>query len=381
MVLPFFVFVVQPRKNKRLPEWVCHGRVLVKSKRVPVAELCLCSCNAHAKYFFGLSKSRAERQIVVTRKKKNTRNTIVSWCRPSGTVLCMLCNKVKTWFSQNTFLLPPCYGQHQHVWQKLDIDTVGCKICGVLHCCSCSKNIVPCQKEFQNDTSVVCLLTGIVLQDSSLFVHNCSKEEYRSQQLLAVNTAHAQACTSKTSLIENIESTRQQISQCISLLLYSEKAQDSRVKECTRLRKKVNIVFSANVTAQHAKRKTVDVLEALESSILFHNKICRDVQVEIPDFSYWEFFIDHAAVVLTSFNLPRQCSTAAKHDNYKNLIIAYIYMARIGLVIKNVQIVPAVPLLDKLLPLEILMWSCFDIPSKIITEVRKCCKRVLRLVC
>lgn len=255
------------------------------------------------------------------------------------------------------------------MWQKIDIDCVGCSICGIVHCCSCSKNIVPCQKEVQSDTSVVCLLTGIVLQDSSLFVHNCSKEEYRSQQSFAHSTTHACTFTPKASLIENIELTRQQIAQCISLLLYSEKAHDSRVKECTRLRKKVNMVFSTNVTAQRTKRKTVDVLEALECSILFHNKICRDVWVDLPDFLYWESFIDHAAVVLTSFNLPRQCSIAAKQNNYKNLIIAYIYMARIGFVVKNVQIVPAVPLLDKLLPLEILMWSSFDIPSKIITEV------------
>ena len=54
VVLPFLVFVVQPRENKLLPGWVCHGRVVVNSKNVPVAELCLCSCNPHAKYF-GLS--------------------------------------------------------------------------------------------------------------------------------------------------------------------------------------------------------------------------------------------------------------------------------------------------------------------------------------
>jgi hypothetical protein len=53
VVLPFLVFVVQPRENKRLPRWVCHGSVVVNSKRVPVAKLCLCSCNAHAKYLLG----------------------------------------------------------------------------------------------------------------------------------------------------------------------------------------------------------------------------------------------------------------------------------------------------------------------------------------
>ena len=43
--------VMQPRKNKRLPGWVCHGRIVVKRKNVLVGELCLCSCNPHAKYF------------------------------------------------------------------------------------------------------------------------------------------------------------------------------------------------------------------------------------------------------------------------------------------------------------------------------------------
>ena len=152
--------VMQPRENKRLPGWECHGSAVVKSKNVLTAELSLClfCVCAHAtltqKYFVGLSKSCVQKQkwplqIAMTRKKKNTTNTTASLCRPSCTVLCMLCNKVKTWFNQNTFLLPPCYGQHRHEWQKLDIDTVGCKICGIVHCCSCSKNIVPCQKEFQ----------------------------------------------------------------------------------------------------------------------------------------------------------------------------------------------------------------------------------------
>ena len=39
---------------------------------------------------------------------------------------------VHAWWRRQgpAFRFPPCYNGHAHRWHKIDIDTVGCELCG-----------------------------------------------------------------------------------------------------------------------------------------------------------------------------------------------------------------------------------------------------------
>ena len=79
-----------------------------------------------------------------------------------------------------TFLFPPMYSGHTHVWKSINSECVGCIACGVVHLCSSPSNIVPCAVEQQDDTSLVCTYTGIVVNNSSFFDPETSIADYNA---------------------------------------------------------------------------------------------------------------------------------------------------------------------------------------------------------
>lgn len=50
--------------------------------------------------------------------------------------------------------------------------------------------MVACEREIQNDTSVVCTLTGIVLNGSSMFDAECSTNNFRINSIQEQNYLH-----------------------------------------------------------------------------------------------------------------------------------------------------------------------------------------------
>jgi len=90
--------------------------------------------------------------------------------------------KIQTWWNLRhlTFAFPPMFRGHVHEWCSISSDSVRCSLCGAVHICGCSQNIIACNIKLQDNSSTVCTYTGIVLKSSSLFDPETSISEYNA---------------------------------------------------------------------------------------------------------------------------------------------------------------------------------------------------------
>lgn len=290
---------------------------------------------------------------------------------------------VQVWWKQNEniFLLPPAYHSHTHKWEKLDIDTVGCCICGIVHICDARQNIVPCCLEVQDDSSVVCKLTGLVTKTSSFYDGTMSTRDYRITSVSMSGLVAAESRKTKSTQGESMEIVGREVKGIIELLLYSQNSQESRKKEGTRVSKKVQQSFSGKISqlvANRSTRGTLCVVDALAESIKTFSAFDRgNVSAVVPPQSDWDWLVAHICCVLTFISLPRQFAITPKNQNLKNLIVSFLYMTKNGLEVSGATFIPKIPLMQRILPLEVHMWSCFKLQAKSITEGENLLKRLI----
>ena len=277
---------------------------------------------------------------------------------------------VHAWWRRQgpAFRFPPCYTGHAHRWHKIDIDTVGCELCGVIHICGEKNNIVPCCEEIQDDTSVVCTLTGVVTRHTSFFSNEISNADFRISSI----GAHVAAKTTAPSSAERMETICRVCREVLTLLLYSKSAEEARQRELGRIEKKTRSVFAhscATLRSRLGKNHTFCILDALEDSIAAQHRFeRRDCSVEVPAADTWEAFISHISFTLAFLKLPPQYAPSPGSENFRNMVVAVVYMAKNGLTVRGAEFIPAVRVLAKILPLEVFLWSSFQVPSKVITE-------------
>ena len=277
---------------------------------------------------------------------------------------------VRLWWERRgpNFLFPPCYPGHQHRWQKIAMDAVGCDLCGVVHLCGEGRNIVPCCQAICDDTSIVCTLTGVVTQSTSFFSNEISNTDFRITSV----GSHVSTKTPVQSSAEKMETVCRVCRQVLEMLLYSKQAEEARQRELGRIEKKTRSVFAASCTALRSRigqNHTFCILNALEDSIAAMQRFeRRDASVEIPPIEAWEDFVSHVSFTLTFLNMPVQYAPSIGSENFRNIVLAVIYMAKNGLTVNGAEFIPTVKVLAKILPLEVFLWSSFQVPSKVITE-------------
>lgn len=251
---------------------------------------------------------------------------------------------------------------------------VGCVLCGVVHRCTAPRNIVPCQREIQSDTSVVCTLTGIVLSETSFFDSECSTNSFRINSIQDTHRAEPQQAP-QSSVTECMSVIRQTGMDMIKLLIYSKHAELCRKKEMQRNEKRVQLSFSQFVTKKRQHNESFTILDAVECAIHADSCIHRRDFADIPPVESWDGLLDHLCFCLSHLGLPKQYTPSIKNENFKHLVICFLYMTKIGLNVHGMNIIPKYEVMQKILPLEVLMWACFKIQSKIITEGENAIKR------
>lgn len=291
---------------------------------------------------------------------------------------------VSAWWKKNehNFLFPPAYIGHTHQWEKLDIDTVGCKLCGIVHCCSFKTNIVDCHREIQDDSSVVCTITGIVLNTHSFFDEQISIENFRHDSLnVENNTAHVEKRMKlRHGHSDFMEVTRNMAKNIINRLMYSTEAENSQMHERMRVKRKVQAAFTKYITSKKDSCDSFSIVDALAVCFTAYNAHSRDHDREKPPISKWNRIIEHICFVLYNINLPKSFRACEKNINFFNLIVTYFYLAKNGLVVDDIVYIPKYESLRDFLPLEVLLWTSFKIQSKIITDGENQLKNCIRML-
>lgn len=119
----------------------------------------------------------------------------------------------------------------------------------------------------QDDSSTVCTITGVVLENYKLFDQNATTKAY--QNTLVHENVHTSVRVSRRVDCEDKTSVYVQITEkMLTYLLYSNEALIARESERDRLRTKVSVVFNTYVNSQRRLMKPCCILDAIEACFI-----------------------------------------------------------------------------------------------------------------
>jgi len=267
-----------------------------------------------------------------------------------------------------TFLFPPMYRGHTHVWKSINSECVGCIACGVVHLCSSPSNIVPCAVEQQDDTSLVCTYTGIVVNNSSFFDPETSIADYNAGYFTMQMDTHTHthknpSLQHKIEVLDNITAT------VIHLLFFSKQARFARDTEKIRFNRKIASVFTAHVSRSKNSFAQCNIVSGMEACIFSVASYRRPVDdADIPPLRHFRKLQRVIVSLLSCMELPRQFIFNEQNEKMKNLVISLVYISSDGISYDGHVYLPKFAGLKQILPLELVLSKCFGIQPKIVTD-------------
>lgn len=291
--------------------------------------------------------------------------------------------KIKLWWEsrQHLFILPPLYGGHAHVWEAIDLSTLGCTICGVIHACVLgNKNVVSCKEERQADSSVVCTYTGVILRDNEMVYENISVDDYTT------GTSKVPKKIYNSRKYVNIEEKsailHEMIWGAIDRLLYSKESKMALEAEEVRYAKKIQSSFIAALHKDRYGFFRADIINCVESAIFSVYEYRKTPTVDmIPPRKHWKHLVRNIVILLLWINIPKPYYVSRGNERMFNLVVSLIYMSAHGIKQKNLIFLHKHEILHHVLPLELMLWSCFQIQSKIVTEGENIIKKSINDMC
>ena len=262
------------------------------------------------------------------------------------------------------------YRGHTHVWSTITSECVGCTACGVVHVCSSSTNIVPCAIEQQDDSSCVCTYTGIVVSSTSFFDPEASIAEYNAGHFHVHVDQHQHSRPNRTpSLMQKIEVLDRMMSSIVDLLFFSKQAQHARETERLRFNRKIASVFTAHVSRSRNSFAPCSIIDGIETCIESVSSYRRPIQHDdIPPVRHFTQLKRIIVELLSRIELPRQYIFTEQNEKMRNLIISLVYISSDGISFDGHVYLPKFPGLKKILPLELVLFRCFGIQPKIVTD-------------
>ena len=276
---------------------------------------------------------------------------------------------------------------HKCKWERIDVNLLGCLICGDIHVCHEDK----CPVEFTQDSSV-CIISGLCVRTC-----NFTQDEYCDRVMpycfckqpqnnhKIVNADHVEMflneiLTSKKSMqAYEIEVKRLQGKLIASMTHAIQQAhqslQNPQTAQCG-LNADGNTVLKNKTNAI----QYIDVIKILEH--VYEKNNAKTKQLCCYNLPLREKVLQDIQQVLR--HVLNMCRSQW-HVNIKPLeiriyIVGLVYLMRSGVVVHNIQVIPCFPILTYLLPAENLLQSVFGIKSKFITDIENKFKYFFRQI-
>lgn len=243
----------------------------------------------------------------------------------------------------------------QHSWEQYDVDKAGCKLCGISH--ECKSHVVnsTCPLVLNNDCSVCCSVTGMIIASS-----NCAQEEF------STNTT-----TQPIAQDESPPDIREHVHRTLQWFLQRDTINRCMQDERTRIQVRFSMLFMKEYRYQIRFNK--------------HNT----------------HIIDILATTLQNI-VPGQCLHCS-HDLYQrccaniiqciiklgithlvmkksHLIVGLLYMMKQGLIVHNTQLLPKIPFLSYCLPHESMFSKYYMLSTKLLCETENEVKLAIRTI-
>ena len=247
------------------------------------------------------------------------------------------------------FTLPTNY-THTHTcdWKAIDVDLLGCVICGQIHACA----DLQCKNIIETEDGTVCALSGVYIRNKQYVL-----TEYQDTvNLTDMKVSHR--------VIE--ESSYEDILSVYQRLILSQTAENLHYKQ------QLNCVLKCH---QHFKRSH-------DNGVLWCLRVVSEIndQMHIFDRGERQAVIDVASK--NCYNvlsvLVAEFGMYMKANELQEMAVGLLYLMRTGIRHSDSIVLPALPQLRHMLPAENLLGTHFGIRSKYITESENRTKLCLR---
>jgi hypothetical protein len=250
------------------------------------------------------------------------------------------------------FVLPKAsFGHHECKWERLDLDVLGCLLCGTIH--ACSDGACKCTQEVEDGH--VCTLSGVVIR------------EKRFVQTEFIAHAHLTDCVTSQSVFEE-ENAAEEVRNVVEHMLCSD------TSKMLHLRNIMCCVGKGKHRLKHAPNLLVACAELMQGLAQLAQPMRRfDLagRKALVD-SVTRSILHAIGVLVYSFHMP------LKDGELKTVAVGMLYLMRQGVVFEDVVILPAVGELARFLPSESMLSAFFDIRGRTITESENRVKFALR---
>jgi hypothetical protein len=253
------------------------------------------------------------------------------------------------------FVLPvAAAGLHECRWEHLDLDVLGCVLCGQVHACADGR----CAETEEVEDGVVCRLSGVVVREK-LFVET----EFVSHVNLTDFVAPQNVFDEETAGAD--------VRSIVHALLCSETAKTLYLRAIiVHMGRSRGRLRAAAAGGGHLGLACAEVLGGCVEALRLRpfgaarrSALVKPVAKEI------------ARVMKTlvhSFGMP------LKDGEVQSVTVGLLYLMRRGVVFEDIAVLPAVAELGALLPAESMLGDFFDIKSRTITESENRVKFALR---
>ena len=273
---------------------------------------------------------------------------------------------------------------HKCNWERIDVDMLGCLICGDIHICHEDK----CPVEFTQDASV-CVISGMCVRKC-----NFKQDEYCDRVMpycfckqpqsnpKIVNTDHVETflneiLTSKKSMqAYEIEVKRMHSKLVASISHAIQQAHHTSQTSQTVQNSQCNPDAGVHTVSLHGIN-IIEILERVHETNNVKTKLLCCYNLALRE----KVLRDIKQVLRHVLNMCR----SQWHVNIKPLeiriyVVGLVYLMRSGVITHNIQVIPCYPILTYLLPAENLLQSVFGIKSKFITDIENKFKYFFRQI-
>lgn len=248
------------------------------------------------------------------------------------------------------FILPQCAQHHDCEWESIDIDVLGCLVCGRIHAC----DVCSCSDVIETNDSVVCAISGAVL---------------RSQRYSEVEFVDTVALTGPVSQFE--EDFDAEVEQTVDNMLLSARSQRQRRSALC----DVLLRWARGGVGAPAPRSTLAVCAALARKAVL-----------LPHaFAFVSQERRHALAASAKNDCRRilrfmvTCGMPVKAAEAPRLTVGLLYLMRHGIRSAEHVVLEQRCEVAQILPAEAMLSKHYDIHPKFITETENRIKFCLRL--
>lgn len=261
---------------------------------------------------------------------------------------------VFTWRSmRRPFVLPrvPC-ACHVCEWEKIDIDVLGCLICGRVHACEQGS----CHSTTETNDGLVCDFSGVVIRN---------KRFVESEFMDTMNVIGTEQIDVHDLMFSSAE-------QMVRTVLFSITYKHTKLKA----------MFSTLTKLQHTFRARAAIPD---SNILL---ACQEFIAECSKCPFVFTYVSHEERCKLVKDATEQCckilgiliksGMPIRSHETQRLTVGVLYLMRTGVVFQDTYVLPRRADICCLLPPETMLRSLFDVHPKCITEIENRLKFCLR---